>query len=92
MHPSADAVDAPTNPRTASHRLSQCVIFHYQDEQGPNGSSMAAAIVTRVWTADMVNLTVFGDLIAPMSASSVPRGGSLHHKPGTACWTPDPEL
>lgn len=68
--------------------LGQQVIYHYANERGPNGSSMAAAVVTRVWTGDLVNLTVFGDGGETMWCGSVARCNSEHHQPGQAGWTP----
>lgn len=36
-----------------------------------NGSTVAPAVVTRVWSNDLLNVTVFPDAAAPVPATSV---------------------
>jgi hypothetical protein len=78
-------------PRHNYPRMGQVVLYHFQDGHRPDGMAYAAAIVTRVFSIDLVNLTVFGDLAQPICAAHVPRGGSLTHLPWGSCWTESEE-
>lgn len=64
-----------------------------------NGAKVAPAVITRVWSEDLVNVTIFADGAAPVTRTSVKlyasedeaRGITLHdHRfpPNQAFWPP----
>lgn len=57
-----------SNPKITVSRI---VIFHGGPAHEFNGTQEHPAIVTRVWSEDCVNLTVFPDGGPPFNASSV---------------------
>lgn len=52
--------------------VGRIVMFHSDAKQ--NGSNVHPAIITRVWTRDCVNLTIFPDAGLPYSVTSVSYG------------------
>lgn len=50
-----------------------------------------AAIITRVWNEDGVNLTIFPDAAAPLSRTSVVRRGVAHENSSSWDWPPRSE-
>jgi hypothetical protein len=74
----ANCAKAEANCAKAEHptpwpRVGQMVQFHAPEGTESNGMRIMAAVVTRVWNRDMVNLTVFPDFDVPKVWSSVSR-------------------
>lgn len=47
------------------------IVYVIGPDAASNGASVAPAIITRVWSEDLVNVTIFPDGGAPLSRTSV---------------------
>lgn len=54
-------------------RIGQMVEYHSPAGSPVNETKISPAVITRVWSHDLVNLTVFPDCAVLHTASSVPR-------------------
>lgn len=65
------------------------IVFTFLAPEENNGADVAPAIITRVWSDDMVNITVFPDAgYGPIRKTSVKLVESQPGEPGPACWWP----
>lgn len=65
------------------------IVLTFLTPEENNGSEVAPALITRVWSDDMVNVTVFPDAeYGPVRRTSVRLVDSQPSESGPACWWP----